>query len=448
MPRSADIALDTQTLLYTFAMVMLAASLTGLAPAWQLMRSHVYGALKAGSRMVTNEGRRLRGALVISQFVLAMVLLAGAGLLVRSFLRLLNVDPGFVTENVVTLSTQIGDLYRTPEQRLRYWRELTAQLEAVPGVRHVGVVSRLPLLGANVGSWLFIEGRNFPPNDRPDVEYRIASPGYFSAMGIPLLRGRLMDASNERNPSQVAWINEAAARRYWPGEDPVGKRIKLGGGDLSQVPWITIAGVVGDVRHFGLDERPRPEIYRPVWHSPMLSPILVVRCDRSAEAMIPELQGVFRRVEPKAPVYNVFAMDRLVERSLAPRRFPMLLLGLFAVMAAALASVGIYGVLAQMVTERAPELGVRMAVGARPHDVLTLILGDGIRLAVVGIALGLGSAALLSRFAAPLLYQTGAHDLVTFLLAPVVLCIVAMAACALPALRASRLDPARCLRTE
>ncbi len=448
LPRSAEIGLDAQTLVYTLAMVMLAAILTGLAPAWQLLRSNVYGALKAGSRTVAGDGHRLRGALVVSQFVLAMVLLAGAGLLVRSFMRLLAVDPGFVTENVVTLSTQIGDLYHTPQQRLGLLRELTAQLEAVPGVRHVGVVSRLPLLGANVGSWLSIEGRNFPPNERPDVEYRIASPGYLKSLGIPLRVGRLFDAADERNPGAVALINEAAARRYWAGEDPVGKRIKLGGGDLSQAPWITIVGVVGDVRHFGLDESARPEVYRPIWHNPLQSPIFVVRSDRAAESMIPALQAVFQRVEPNAPVYNVFAMERLVERSLAPRRFPMLLLGLFALMAAALAAVGIYGVLAQMVAERVPELGVRIAVGARPPDVLVLILKDGMRLAIAGIALGSGGAALLSGFAAPLLYQTSVRDALTFLIVPVVMSMIAGVACALPALRASRLEPARCLRAE
>jgi putative ABC transport system permease protein len=373
---------------------------------------------------------------------LATVLLIGAGLLTLSFARLLEVNPGFITKNVVTIATQA-----TRGVSPQLYREIETHLRAVPGVGHVAAVSRLPLLGGNLGSWLLIEGRTFPAGQHPEVEYRVATPSYFATLGIPLIRGRVFEDRDETHPENVALINESMAHRFWsnPNEDPIGKRIQLGLHPENS-PWVTIVGIVGDVRHIGLDVAPRAEVYRPYAYSPLYNPIFVVRTDNDSRALLAHLREAFRSVSPDLPVYNVFQMSDLVDRSTAARRFPALMLSGFALLALVLAAVGIYGVISHSVAQRAHEIGVRLAVGATVGNIIALVLRQGLRLAAAGIAIGLMGGLALSRLIVSFLFGVTAHDPAVFVMVPFVLAVVALFACVIPAYRGARVDPLVALR--
>lgn len=315
----------------------------------------------------------------------------------------------------------------------------------MPGVRGVGAVSRLPLSGANIGSWLFVEGRNDRGEQAPDVEYRIATPGYFAAMGIPLRAGRLFDRRDEANPQAVALINQSLARQFWPAADPVGTRIKLGPDPLHS-PWITIIGVVGDVRHFGLDVDPRPEVYRPFAYSPLFNPILVIRTATDPASMLHAVAAAVSSVSADLPVYDVRPMRELVERSTARRRFLVWLLGAFAGVALLLAAGGVYGIAAQSFVQRTREIGLRMALGASPASAVRLVLRDGARAIAAGLAVGILAAAALTRAMASVLFEVSPLDPAVFALAALILAACAGLACYAPARRATRIDPLAALR--
>ncbi len=447
LPRRGEIALDISTLLFALLMVVITGVLCGIVPALEVTRRDLYATLKEGGRTQAGGSHRARAAFIVAESALATVLLIGAGLLAHSLVRALEVNPGFVTENVVTLSTQVPPGYAAPERRAAIYREIEARLRAVPGVVDAGAVSRLPLQGKNIGSWLWIEGRSAEPGQQPDVEYRVASPSYFSTLGIPLLRGRSFDEHDDAQSLPIALINQSLARRFFPGEDPIGKRIKLGP-KPEKNPWITIVGVVEDIRHFGLDVPPRPEAYRPLAASPLYAPIFVVRTSRDAMALVPSIRAAFQGVSSEMPLYNILDMNQLVDRSLARRRFPTLLLSGLAILALVLAAVGMYGVISQSVAQRTHEIGVRLAVGASARNILGLILGQGMRLAVAGIAIGLASGLLLSKLMVSQLFGVSQHDPLVFGLAPLILCAVAALACLLPARRATQVDPLVALRYE
>ncbi|HXN22647.1 MAG TPA: ABC transporter permease [Candidatus Dormibacteraeota bacterium] len=444
LPRRDQIALDASAILFTLIAIAVTAILCGVAPALEASIRNVNAALKEGGQASATANHRLRAGFVVCQMALATVLLIGAGLLALSFGRLLEVNPGFITKNVVTIATQAA---RGVSPQL--YREIETHLRAVPGVRHVAAVSRLPLLGGNLGSWLLIEGRTFPSSQHPEVEYRVATPSYFATLGIPLVHGRIFDDHDDIHPEAVTLINETMAHRFWPNpnEDPLGKRIKLGLHPENS-PWITIVGIVGDVRHIGLDVAPRAEVYRPYAYSPLYNPIFVVRTDNDSKTLLPQLREAFRSVSPDLPVYNVFLMTDLVDRSTATRRFPALLLSGFALLALVLAAVGIYGVISQSVAQRAHEIGVRLAVGATVGNIIALVLRQGLRLAAVGIAIGLVAGLALSRLIVSLLFGITAYDPAVFVLVPLTLVVVAALACAIPAYRGSRVDPLMALRSE
>jgi putative ABC transport system permease protein len=450
LPESG-IALDARSLLFTVAAVLGCAVLAGLLPGWHLLRleiSALTGGFGAAGRILTAGSRRLRGALVTFETAVALMLLVGAGLLISSFLRLLAVDPGFAADRLVTLSTQTPPAARSPEQRAAVLRAVLDRLAAVPGVRGVGAVSRLPLMGSNISSTLWIEGSATPEADRPGVEYRVATPGYFQAMGIALRSGRRFDARDDAlSAAPVALINQSLARRFWPGQDPVGRRIKLGA-NQDRKPWTTIVGVVGDVRHFGLDVEPRPEVYVPYAHSPLFAPILVVRTATDPAPMVRELGEAVRSAAPGLPVYNVAPMRELMERSTAQRRFLMWLLTAFAVAALLLAAVGVYGIVSQSVAQRTREIGLRMALGARPAAALRLMALDGLRSMLPGLAVGVAGAMGLSRTMRSVLFEVGPLDPVVFAAAAVTLGLCGALACYVPARRATRVDPLAALRHE
>ena len=442
-----ETGLDGRALLFTSAAVLACAVLAGLPPAWRMVRSQVGAALRKSGRGLAGGHHRVRAALVSTQVAVALVLLVGAGLLVRSFLLLLDVNPGFDARNVATLSTQMPAGARTPAQRAALYRAIRDKLMTIPGVVNAGAVSRLPMTGQNLGSWAFIEGKSVPGQPGFDVEYRVATPSYFATMGIPLRAGRYFDEHDDANPGAVALINETMARKYWPGEDAVGKRLKLSS-TPERAPWITVVGVVGDVRHFAMDIEPRAEVYRTYAVNPLGTPILVIRTSADAAALKSTLSAAVRSVDAEIPTYNEFLMRELVERSTTERRFVMLLLAGFALAALLLAGVGIYGTVSQAVAQRTQEIGVRMALGAPRGAVLRMVFGDGLRMMAAGLAAGGAAAAGLAWLMRGMLFEVRPLDPAAFLAAAATLAVSGAAACYVPARRATEVDPAIALRQE
>jgi putative ABC transport system permease protein len=437
-----SIHMDARTLCFTALAALAAAVLAGLPPAARVM-TEIGRALKESGRGLTAGRHRMRAALVAAQMALALVLLAGSGLLIHSFVRLLSVNPGFDARNLVTVSTQMPAAARTPQQRAALYQSIHDRLMQEPGVESVAAVSRLPMMGRNLGTWVYAEGQSTAGPAAIDVEYRAATPDYFSAMRIPLLRGRLYDEHD--GAASVVVVNESMARKFWTHEDAVGKRIKLGANPERQ-PWIVVIGVVGDIRHIALAEDPRPELYRPYAVNPLSAPILVIRTRPAGAPEAAQLAGAVRSVSAGLPLYNVFPMQALVERSTRERRFVMLLLSGYAMAALLLAALGVYGTVAQAVSRRTAEIGLRMALGAAPRAVLAMVLREGMGLAAAGIAMGALAAAGLAWLIRSALFQVPPLDPLAFTAAAAVLAISALLACYLPARRATRVDPLTALR--
>jgi putative ABC transport system permease protein len=441
------IALDSRAMLFTVAAAITCALLSGAPPAWRILRDDLANGLRETGRGFTGGHHRFRAGLVVAQISLALALLVGAALLTRSFVRLLDVNPGFDAACVATISTLLPSGVTHAPEALAMDRALLSQLAQVPGVQSAGAVSRLPLLGGNLGSWIWVQRHSYAPGEHTSVEYRVASPSYFATMGIPLRLGRIFDEHDSVNAGGVAVINDSAARAFWAGETPIGKRIKLGANPEKQ-DWITVIGVIGDVHQFGLDSQSSPEVYRPLAASPLFNPYLVVRTDGDAASLLPSLPAAVHGVSSAMPVYNSFSMAALIARSTAQRRFLLLLLAGFAASALFLAAAGIYGTISQSVAQRTQEMGLRMALGASRTNVLQMVLSQGLRLALAGVLLGAAGSALLTRFVRSLLFHVSPLDPAAFAIAAVSLLAVALLACAIPALRATRVDPLVALRHE
>jgi predicted permease len=447
---SRDMQLDGRALLFTAALVLTSAILASLPPAWRMLAGVEIGAgLRESSQNVAGGHHRLRSVLVAVQIGFALALLVCAGLLLRSFAQLLNVNPGFDTNHVATIATQVPGAARTPAQRTAVYRVIEERVRAVAGVKSVAAVSRLPLSGMNLGSWVWIEGRLPASGAQPGIEaeYRVSTPNYFATMGIPIISGRVFEDRDDPIAATVCVINETMARAYWPGEDPVGRRIKLGA-TPEQQSWITILGVIGDVHHVAIDTPPRPEVYRPYAQGPLGSPFLVMRVDGDPTALLAAMSAAVRSVNPEMPAYNVFSMRELVRRSTEQRRFVMTLLLTFALAALLLAAVGIYGVTAQLVAQRTREIGLRMALGATPAAALRMVMATAARLALAGVLSGSLAGAALARLARGLLYHVSPLDPLVFTVAATLLVAVAMMACLGPAMRATRIAPMVALREE
>jgi putative ABC transport system permease protein len=440
------IAIDARALAFTSAAVLFCAIAAGLPAALRIAAADAHTALRAAGRGMVGGNHRLRSALVVMQVAVALVLLVGAGLLIRSFQHLMGVDPGIDPHNLVTISTQMPGSARTPELRAATLRRIQDRLEALPGVTSTGAVSRMPFSGKNLGTVVFVEGHSVPGQPMADVEYRVATPGYFATMRIPLRAGRLFD-DHDGSTSPVVMINQTMAHKFWPGENPIGCRIKLSA-TPERAPWFTVVGVVGDVRTFGLDAEPRAEVYRTYAVNPLGAPILVIRTRTDAAAMVETLGATVRGVDPEIPTYDMYAMEALVERSTVQRRFVMMLLTGFALAALLLAGVGIYGTISQAVAQRTQEIGVRMALGASPVSMLAMVFGDGMRLAAAGLAAGWIAAAALSGLMRSLLFEVKPLDPLVFGSGALVLAVFAMLACYVPARRATRVDPMIALRQD
>ena len=454
LPRAREISFDWRVLTFTGLIALTTGIVFGLVPAIWGPRVDLTDALKEGSRGATAGGGLLRKALVVAEVALSVVLLVGAGLMVRSFSHLRSVDPGFRTDHALTWRVSLP----VPEARIStadedrfvsFFDRALARLSELPGVTAAGATNMIPLDGRGTDRLIEIEG--YMPRDQsdmPDAQNRQATPGWFAAMGIPLVRGRLIERTDDGKAPHVVVVNEAFTKRFFSNGDAIGKRIRLGK-LTADFPWATIVGVVGDVRGFALNEPPLPAMYWPVAQiraTPSLA--IVVRTQSDPAALMSAARAAIAEIDPTQPIYDMQTLDQLVAKSLGQRRFTLTLMVLFGVIALVLSASGIYGVMAFAVTQRTQEIGIRMALGARAVDVLKMVVGSGMFLAFLGVVAGLIGAFGLTRLMGTLLFGVSPTDLVTFGLVTAGLMTVALLACYIPARRATKVDPLVALRYE
>jgi putative ABC transport system permease protein len=447
--RPGVLALDPRAVAFALGVTAAAAAAAGAYAAIQASRVNAGEALRSGARTTAGRSaRRFRAALVVGELALAFVLLTGAGLSIRSFGRLLEADPGIDTSQVATARLSLpAARYATGRDAAAFYGRLLDSIEAAPGVAHAGAVSILPLSGSDSDANFGVEGYLPPtPGEEPNAQARFVAGDYFRALDIPVVRGRLFTDGDDPDAPFVAIVSEALARKFWPGADPVGRRMKMWGLD-DEGPWRTIVGVVGDVRHFGLAEDATPILYLPAAQFPQRTLTVVVR-PRDALPVARLIEEHVRALDPGQPVYDARTMQGWVDRSTAQPRFSLLMLSVFAAAALTLAAAGIYGVMAFTVAGRARELGIRVALGADPRVLMRVVIGRGLLLAMAGLALGLGGAVLASRYLASLLYGVQPLDPLVYAGAAAALGAVALVACALPARRILQLDPTAALRAE
>lgn len=457
VPRLREIRIDATVLFFTFALSAVSALLFGLAPAMRAASLDLQTELKdghgaaAGLATFSRGGRRqrTRTILVVAELTLSVVLLIAAGLLIRSFAQLQRVPPGFNATGVLTLElTMSGRKYTDIAKMQETVRELWTRLARVPGASAVGSVSSLPL--SNMMAWgpITVEGRPVVPNERfINVDQRIVGGDYFRVMEIPLLAGRLFNAEDIRTAPRVGIIDERMSKTLWPNGDALGKRIRTGGIDASNTaPWITIVGVVGAIKQDALDSESRMALYFPHLQLPGRALNVAIRTTADPASLITAVRKEIRELDPDLPIYNVRTMEQRVDESLAHRRFSMLLLTIFAVVAAGLATVGIYGVVAFLVNQGTKEMGIRMALGATPAGIALLVVRHGMLIAAAGLVLGVAGAIAVSRVMRSLLFGVGTTDPTTYVLVAALVAGTALAASYVPARRASRLDPMRSLR--
>ena len=454
LPRAREIELSLPVLGFTAFLILVTGVGFGILPAIQATRPDLQGVLKDAARGGSAGGRRtrMRAALVVAEVAVALMLLAGAGLLIRSFQRLMAVEHGFDPERLLTLQVWLPvpndnatGRFFTHQQRRDFYGRVVEAVRSVPGVQSAALVSRLPFRGRNDARFA-IEGRSVPEDQPPpSAEFRMISPNYFATMGIPMVSGDGLPELTDSITNASAIVNRTLAEKYFPGEDPVGRRIRLGSG---QGPWIPIVGVVGDVRQVGLADPPREEMYLSYRAVSPQEMSMVVRTASDPERLGAAVTAAIRAVDPEQPVFGVMSMERLLDDASAERRVSMLLLALFAAIALLLSALGIYGVMAYTTGQRRHEIGIRMALGARGPDVLRLVVGQGMRLVGIGLAIGLVGTWVLSRALTSQLYGVTPQDPLTYVTVAGVLGIVALTASWLPARRATRLDPMLSLRSE
>jgi putative ABC transport system permease protein len=445
-----DIAVEGPVLWFSLALSLATGVGFGLAPALSASRTDVHAALHESSRS-PGLARPAGPALIIAEIALSLVLMAGAGLMLESFRRLLLVDPGFDPHHVLTLGLSLPHTrYARPDQRAAFYAELLERVRALPGVLSAAAITPLPLGGDSVATRFTVEGQPAPaPGQKPRAEYRAVTAGYFETLHIPLKRGRTFDARDRREAPAVAVVNEALAAQVFPGENPLGQKLSIGlRADKSDPGTFEVVGVVGDVHHAGLHVPSRPEIYVPHPQQSWSWTAIVVRTSGDPLAIGGPIRREVAALDPEQAVYNVRTLSELLSGSLAAHRFIMTLLAGFALLALALATVGVYGVMAGSVERRTGEIGLRMAVGADPGDVLRMVLGQAARLAAAGVTLGLVTAFALTRVMQSLLFGVSPTDPATFAAVAGVLAAAAVLASYLPARRAARVDPLTALRYE
>jgi predicted permease len=445
LPRMGEVQMDWRVLGFALAITVVSGLLFGALPAWRATRTDPQMALQAGGR--STQGRRggtVRRVLIAAEVALCAACLVSAGLLLHSFSRVMQVDRGFRTEGSLTVTLSLPETrYPDRQRRSQFVRALIDHVAALPGVTDVGVSNALPLTGEGANNVVMPEGANWPIVERPVADRRPVNPDFFRTMGIPLLNGRMFrDSDGER---EVAVISAALAQRLWPGQSPLGRRFIEGA--RAQHP-IEVVGVVGDVRGASLTKSPNPTAYQPFWQRYQNHVGLVVRASSAPAALAGPVRDEIRRLDPEMPVPAFQTLEQLVDDSVAQRRFQLDLVLLFALAALALAALGVYGVVAQLVAQRTNEIGIRMALGARAADVRRMVLLEGLGPVAAGLAVGFAAALFAGRVMSGLLFGVSAADPLTFGSVAGVLLAAALAACLVPARRATRIDPLEALRYE
>jgi putative ABC transport system permease protein len=449
--QTMGVRMDLSVLLFAAAMIVLVTFAFGLIPALQATRPDLDETLKDSARSATSTSAqyRLRGALAIAETALALVLLVGAGLMLKSLYHLIQVSPGFEPARVLTMEMDLRtDQYSKDPTILNFWQQVLERVRTIPGVESAAVGTVVPLTGSHRRSDVTIEGLPTPgPGEFPHPDCHVISAAYTSAMRIPLLRGRTFTDADDETAPLVGLVNATMARRFWTNGDPVGKRILRGhpGGDGK---WITIVGVVADTKLYGLDNPARLEVYYPYRQQPETDMNLVVRSAVDPASLTSAIRTAVAAIDKGQPIFDVHTMQQRVDDSISTRRLTLVLLGIFSALALILAAIGIYGVMAYSVALRTQEIGIRMALGAQRQDVLRLVLGQGARIAFCGVAIGLAAAAALARLLSSLLFSVSSSDPMTFAAVAILLVAVALLACYIPARRAVRVDPIIALRYE
>jgi putative ABC transport system permease protein len=450
-PGYANIRLNVPVLAFTFAISVVTGILFGIMPALRAARTDPQQALKEGGKGTWAPGhQRVRNVLVVAEAATALILLVGAGIMMRSFVRLMNVNTGFRSEGVLTMEVSLsGDNYRKQEAVSQFFTDAVERVQRVPGVTAAGAISWLPLSGLGSATGFTFDDRPAPkPGEEPVADVRVITPDYFRAMGIAILRGRTFDPSQDRadNAIKKIVVNQTTVDMYWPGQDPIGKTIHM---DWDKILQAEVVGVVSDVKSAKLESTARkPMLY---WYLPQFPNgfmTLVARTSGNPKALISAVKAQIQSVDSTIPVANIRTMDDVVGESVREPRFTTVLLGTFAALALVLAAIGLYGVISYAVTQRQHELGIRMALGARRTDVWRMVIGEGMALAGLGAGIGLVAALLLTRFLATLVFDVSTYDLATFTVVPLLICAVALLACYIPARRATRVDPMVALRYE
>ena len=450
-PRLDQISIDRRVLLFTLAVSLLTGLLFGLAPALQASKADLNESLKEGGRSSTGgvRGRRIRSLLVVFEIGLSLVLLIGAGLMIKSFMRLREVSLGFKADRLMTMNLQLSRSRYQGRQGHDFYQQLIQRVEATPGVESAAAITDIFLDALANSASFAVEGK--PPvsaADQIEAPIDFVTPGYFRTMGIPLLLGRDVDERDVPDSTRVVVINNTFAQKFWPGEDPLGKRFTFNPGD-SNPQWLSIVGVVADMRRTGYEAEVRCEAFLPYSQRTFIGFMtLVVRATTDAKSIIPTVRDQVWAIDPNQTISHIRTMDQTLDEMISQRRLNMVLFGIFAATAMMLAAVGIYGVISYSVTQREHEMGIRMALGARGADVIKLVIIQGLQLTLAGVGLGLIGALLLTRVMASLLYLVSATDTWTFAVIPLLLTGVALAASFIPARRATKVDPMIALRYE
>ncbi len=443
-----DAGLDLRVLFFAIGVSLLTGWLFGLAPALQLARPKLQSFLKEGSRGGGEGARwnRVRGGFVVLQVALSLILLVGAGLLIRSFDRLLRVNVGFKPEQLLTLEYRLPrNKYGKPDVQWNFHRQVTEKVQEIPGVQAVSLVRGLPFSGNGGSIPIILPDRELPQKgSEPEVMFNTAMSNYFETIGIPLLRGRTFNAEDRPGAPSAVIINQTMATKFWPNQDPIGKQIKFPEDDSQG----TIVGVVGDAKHYWIGEEQRPQLYAAYSQNPGIFATLVVRTSVDPMSLAEPVRQAVWKVDPDQPMWKIRTVEFLINRSVADQKFLMLLMGIFAGLALVLTIIGLYGVISYLVNQRTQEIGIRMALGAQMGHIMRMVLKQGMLLVLIGIGVGLGASLALTRLITKLLYKTSATDPVTFSLIAVLLIVVALLACYIPARRATKVDPLDALRYE
>jgi len=448
VPRLAEVGVDRTVLLFALLISIFTGIIFGLAPAFQAMKADMTAAIREGAQGSGYSAKtfRLRSLLIVSELALAVVLMVGAGLLLRTFWGLLQENPGFNPSRMVTASFWLAnpndpkmDVYGDFSKRTSFIRDVIRRVATIPGIDRAAMTSDLPGARPTITAALVIEDRATDSSQGLTAEVIRVSPDYFMLMQSPLIRGRFFLESDETGKQDVAIIDETTARRYWSGIDPVGRRLRLGGNP--SLPWVTVVGIVKDMKQDGLDTDGVPHIFRPIYQQSGRVMSVVVRTSLPASLLESQIRSEIQTVDPTLPVFNIRSMNDVMDVSIAPRRFSAELVGVFAAVAMLLSSIGIYGLLAYIVGQRSREIGIRVALGAQRPDILKLILGKGLLIAGTGIAIGLILSAISAPLIAGLLYGVHPIDVIVFVTVPLILLVVAFLATYIPARRATMVDP-------